>query len=244
MLVKRIKLFSVLFFIINSCVAQTSGYLGKKTFIGISGGLVSNYSGILSENQGVKYNGEVIDNYFSFSPTLNFSIKRVISNNATLDLMFTRTRNGVYRAYNMSDGIEHSDRTNGNLFDYQRARSNIFTIAFTETGATSPIGNYISYGTSIMITKMEALDVDHNVYKLKDYNDISLYFATGIRKVYYDKLLVDFGLDFNLYYYGFLKNFVNKSDNSTSNTQIEENYPYTVMENNFVSCRLGVSYLF
>jgi hypothetical protein len=233
----------ILFFLLCTgfASAQSPGYLGKKTMIGISGGLTSNYSSFTQNYSQVKYNGDLRTSFISFTPNFGFHIKRVLNRKSTLDFSYTQSYNGIYKSYDIFN-TNLSTRTQGNYFDYQRAKTSIYTLALSETGATSPIGLYLSYGASFMVAKMEAIDINGAVYPLENYHDISLFLSTGTRRVFADKIMVDFGIDGNLFFYGLLNNV--NSLASPEETTLDETIPYIIFYNNLLSCRLSVSYLF
>lgn len=234
----------ILFFLLCTgyASAQSSGYLGKKTMIGISGGLTSNYSSFIQKFNLVKYNGEFRTSFISFTPNVGFHIKRVLNQSSTLDFSYTYSSNGIYKANGLTEAINFSMRTQGNYFDYQRANTSIYTLALSETEATSPIGMYLSYGASFMVAKMEAVDINGAVYPLEDYRDISLFLSAGTRRVFADQIMVDFGIDGNLFFYGLLNH--PNGDASPEETTLDERIPFIIFYNNLLTCRLSVSYLF
>lgn len=224
--------------------AQVSGYLGKKTIVGLNFGLLSNYSSYLADVTQINYSGAERTSFFSFTPSYGLSIKQVINQNNSLDFSYSRSRNGIYKALTFDDQISYSHLTGNNLFDFQNGVFNVYTLAISNSDAASPMGLYNGLGISLMNAKMKTVDVNGNEYKLDNYVDYGIYLSGGLRRVYYDKLLIDMGIDVNLFAYNLAQNFFNRNTSSSTGSAESIDYARLIFLNNLISCRVGVNYLF
>ena len=232
-----IIIYLVVFLSLNTALAQKPpGYLGKRNLIGVC------YD--YSPGYGDYFNLMAFKPDYSFSnfmlptPRVGIMLKRVIKNNKTLNLAVT------YQGGTIGENvtIDDSDFARGRNLNYFKSSVTTLTIGISDHQSNvAPMGTYLTKGLIFArINSNYKIETDPEVTKLLI--DLGIHGGYGVRRIFYDKLALDFGVETNIYVIGLLETLGGLSE---IDSEFENNNPERAANamNNLVVVRLGVSYL-
>lgn len=223
---------------VSSAIAQKPpGYLGKRTLIGVcydySPGY-GDYFNLTHLRQDYSFSDFVMPN-----PRVGIMLKHVIKNNKTLNLSVN------YQGGTIAKNVDLDSYSNpGNSYlNYFKSSTITYTLGLSDHQSNvAPMGTYVSKG--IIFAQI------NSTYKLgnspeanRKLADLGLQWGYGVRRIFYDKMAVDFGAEVNVYFIGLIENLGSLSEFQESS--FENEYPERAANalNNLVVIRFGVSYL-
>ncbi len=198
-----------IFLIINTLLyatsshAQTPGYLGKRFAIGYAPSIMP-LAGIFDFKaaDGTALSG------LGLNIKHRIDLNYVVSEKATLSFDYSFQKwgvvsnlddNGKLIAPNSDYDKESMFKDFGiNDFSYIYATSNKFTLSLISSKAIAPRGNYFSIGLSYETISPKIVDVEGRTVDLDPLSDYGLNVRLGKRRVFFDKILVDGALSFEV----------------------------------------------
>ncbi|WP_414524097.1 hypothetical protein, partial [Umezakia ovalisporum] len=207
---KKHILFYFLITICTSLFAQNNpGYLGKKTYIGLSAAYCPNIAIARNMESNINYNNKPT-NYFITPLVYSIGIGRAINYKWTIGLDYEFQRYGVLTQegipMNWEDGYYSK---NTGEYAYARAVANSFRLKFVyATDIPAPMGAYSTFGVLFQTNKVSAVRGEGNGYAFSNpggvedfgtHADFGFFFGGGVKREIYKSLIIDLGVDFNYY---------------------------------------------
>ena len=174
---------------------RVAGYMGKRFFVGIPVSYMPNIYGFVNQEAKINYNGK---NQFYMLNALKVgaSVGLVTSNlrSVVLDVDFQNT--GVAKEsssyYNFNGTPSNFVYGRSKLISYKLRVQNAFQHC-------APVGGY--KGITLGLTTFNNSYINEQGVEVTtaDELDFSIGYAGGLRRVYKDKIVVDLGLEYNMF---------------------------------------------
>ena len=173
-------------FILSDGMAQSivPGYLGKKNiaFVGGHLNILSGYNYLVDgQNTNSNYNITALG--------YSFGLQSVIGKSAMVGASFLLHKNDVFR----SPGPSFQAATYSGFQSSLQLRS----YRYKTRGSIAPIGKHYRYNISMESNKVTTTTSNQLIGKTVD---MGVGFGTGNSRIFYDKLWVDYGFEFNYFF--------------------------------------------
>lgn len=181
----------------NRAQAQrVAGYMGKRFLVGIPVSYMPNIYGFFSSDNNVNYKGNS-PLYIFYPPKIGASIGFVSSNLRTLVLDVDFQNIGVRQ---IGPGYTSNNAATTD-FRYGRSKLVAFKLRIQKAFQhCAPVGGYkgltlglTSFNNSYINDSGAEVALDGNI-------DFSVGYAGGIRRVYKDKIVLDLGVEYNMFF--------------------------------------------
>ncbi len=225
---------------------KVPGYMGKRLAFGLSYDYAPAIAPLIISTESANDN-ELLNitlmSMVTSTPRIGAFGRFVVSDQSTFDVSFN-TQGITYVTNREVDDYSWSSSPTYTI-DYAKSRTNSLTIGMsTHPQNIAPVGSYYSFGLILSQTSVSYKEKNSNEETLSNV-DIGYHGAVGVRRVFKDKVMAEFGINYNLYFGGFFTSgrfsgFEQKQDNANNYL----NYAYSANAwNNLLVLHLGVAYL-
>jgi hypothetical protein len=146
-----------------------------------------------------------------------------------------------YDPYNSNP--QESALTGSHTFSYARSRYTKFSIGFTHSHATAPVGGFIGNDFVLLLADVDAIDTKGVVHPLGQTVDIGYSVIFGYRRVIADAIVLETSTNFSFYGKGFL-GFFGVFDEVDSIEKLKSAAVTQHYFDNIMQLRLSAYYLF
>lgn len=197
---RRILKLSVLCFYFCFCATNLSaqkvaGYMGKRVFVGIPISYMPNIYGFVNESANINYQGKS-QFYMIHAPKIGGSIGLVTSNlrSWVLDVDFQNI--GVLS----NSEIDYNPYPSPPNFAYGRSRLTTYKIRIQNAHQhCAPVGGYKGMTFGLTTFNNSYFNEQGSEIAAENTLDFSIGYGGGLRRVYKDKIVLDLGLEYNMY---------------------------------------------
>lgn len=188
---------------ITNTWAQVPGYLGKRLAIGYAPSIMP-FAGIFGFKaaDGMDLSG------LSLNIKHRIDLNYVVSEKATLSFDYSFQKWGVVSNLdgNGKLGAKDDNYDKESMFrefglydfSYVYTSSNKFTLSLVTSKAIAPRGNYFGIGLSYETISPKMVDIEGKEIDLDPLSDFGLTMRFGKRRVFFDKILIDGALSFEV----------------------------------------------
>jgi hypothetical protein len=238
-----------IFFIIATVqvwAQKAPGYMGKKIALGVSYDYSPNIAPLIlnleGNNDGEFLNLTPID-LLASSPRIGVFGRFVVGDQKTFDVSIN-TQGVSYASNYLAEDNSWNGISNYTI-EYAKTRTNSLTLGMSNHPQNiAPVGSYYSFGIIFSQTSVSYKEKNNSEETASNF-DIGYHGAAGVRRVFKDKIMAEFGINYNLYLGGFFatgqfEGFAGKQENAKNYLK----YGYSANAwNNLLVLHLGVAYL-
>lgn len=248
MMLRKFTIALILFFVgaVQVYAQKVPGYMGKKIALGVSYDYSPGIAPLIMSLDGVS-DEEFLNitplSLLVSSPRLSAFGRFVVGDQKTFDVSLS-TQGVSYATNYLVEGYSWLGSSPYTI-EYAKTRTNSLTIGMSHHPQNiAPVGTYYSYGLILSQTSVSYKEKNNSEETASTF-DVGYHGAVGVRRVFKDKVMAEFGINYNLYFGGFFTTgefdgFDQKTDNAKNYLQ----YGYSSNAwNNLLVLHLGVAYL-
>jgi hypothetical protein len=248
---------SAFFLLANFSHAQIAGYMGKRWIVNYDFKFINALSGP---------NKNLESDFMAFTASNSFGVEYILNRNSTIGFRSTFYKTGVHPEYSVE--IDFKDPSSGEMTstsyvpDFKEVISVIHNGIFYKSFMKflAPIGGYSEIGAELISYKPDFTSNDIPPYTFRyyqngeknssyqpdftiknRYNSLAITYAVGKQTVYFDKLILRFGVSF-AYVLGTMKTYL-YTENYTTENYVGEMVKQRVVSNNAIKFNFGLGYL-
>lgn len=236
----------ILLIYIQVAAQKVPGYLGKKVIVGISYDYSPGIGELIigsSETNENELLGVTPMAILLPSPRVSLLSRFVIEDQSTFNINIT-TQGRTY-----ARNVEYMNIGNSVLnykIEYAKTNTNTLTLSFSKHLLNiAPVGSFVSGGLLISQTTTTYKE-ENKREETKSSFDFGYHGAFGTRRIFKDRIVTEFSLEYNLYFSGLFSSGKYKGfSNGEDHADVHHNRAYSVNAwNNLLLIHMGLGYIF